>query len=309
MTSYVLRRLLLFFPVAIGVTAVVFLVIRFAPGDPIVSLLGLDYSPEQAAQLRARLGLDQPIPVQYGLWISRVFQGDLGSSLFTRQPVLETVMSRLPNTLALAGGAMAVALVMAVPAGIVAATRKDSAFDNVSRLIAIVAVSIPVFWLGLILLLVFSVHLRWFPLGGGLDPHGLRGLVLPAVTLGAGFAALIMRMLRSSMIEVLGQDYIRTARSKGLRQRQVYYGHALKNATIPVVTIVGLQLGVLLGGAVLTETVFNIPGLGRLLIESINRRDYTLMQGCVLFIAFFFVIANLLVDLLYAFIDPRIRYR
>lgn len=309
MTSYVLRRLLLFFPVAIGVTAVVFLVIRFAPGDPIVSMLGLDYSPEQAALLRARLGLDQPIPVQYGLWISRVVQGDLGSSLFTRQPVLETVMSRLPNTLALAGGAMAVALVTAVPAGIVAATRKDSTFDNVSRIIAIVAVSIPVFWLGLILLLVFSVHLRWFPLGSGLDAQGLRGLVLPSVTLGAGFAALIMRMLRSSMIEVLGQDYIRTARSKGLRQSQIHYGHALKNATIPVVTIVGLQLGVLLGGAVLTETVFNIPGLGRLLIESINRRDYTVMQGCVLFIAFFFVMANLLVDLLYAFIDPRIRYR
>jgi peptide/nickel transport system permease protein len=308
MTSYALRRILLFFPVAIGVTAIVFLVIRFAPGDPVVSMLGLDYSPEQAAQLRATLGLDEPIPVQYGLWLGRVIQGDLGSSYFTRQPVLNMVMDRLPNTLALAGGAMTVALITAVPAGIVAATRKDTAVDNISRVIAIVGVSIPVFWLGLIFLIIFSVGLRWFPLGGGLH-LGLSGMVLPSLTLGAGFAALIMRMLRSSMIEVLEQDYIRTARSKGLRRSQINYGHALKNATIPVITVVGLQLGILLGGTVLTETVFNIPGLGRLLVESINRRDYTVMQGCVLFIAFFFVIANLVVDLLYAFIDPRIRYR
>jgi peptide/nickel transport system permease protein len=259
-------------------------------------------------QLRHQLGLDQSIPVQYVLWLGRVVTGDLGRALFSREPVLDLIISRLPTTVALSLGSMFVALVIALPAGILSAARKDTLVDNVSRLVAIVGVSIPVFWLGLIMLIIFAANLHWFPLGGTFQEYGWIAMVLPSIALGSGLAALITRMIRSNLLEVLGEDYVRTARAKGLHEAVVLSRHALTNALIPVITVIGLQFGTLLGGAVLTETVFNLPGLGRLLVESINRRDYPIIQGCVLVISFFFVAANLAVDLAYAIIDPRIRY-
>lgn len=308
MIRYMLRRLVLFIPVGLGVTILVFVLIRFAPGDPIIRMLGIDYSPEAESALRHQLGLDQPIPVQYVLWLGRVVRGDLGRALFSREPVLDLILGRLPTTLALTVGTMFIALLIALPAGILSAARKDTLLDNVSRLVSIVGVSVPVFWFGLILLIIFSANLHWFPLGGTFQEYGWSAVVLPSVALGSGFSALITRMIRSNLLDVLGEDYVRTARAKGLVEAAVLYRHTLKNALIPVVTVIGLQIGTLLGGAVLTETVFNLPGLGRLLVESINRRDYPIIQGCVLLIAFFFVVANLVVDMAYAWIDPRIRY-
>lgn len=308
MFHYIARRAVLFIPVGLAITVLVFVLIRFAPGDPVVTMLGMDYSPEAEAELRHRFGLDKPVPVQYILWLGRAVRGDLGRSLFTREEVRELIVGRLPTTLLLTVAAMAVALLIAVPTGIMSATRKDTMFDNVSRLLAILGVSVPVFWLGLSLLIIFSANLRWFPLGGTVKEYGLKAIVLPSITLGTGLAALSMRMIRSNLVEVLGEDYIRTARAKGLHNRVVITRHALKNAMIPVVTVFGLQFGMLLGGAVLTETIFNLPGLGRLLVESINYQDYPVIQGCVLLISFIFVGVNLLVDVAYALFDPRIRY-
>ena len=308
MLRYIVRRLLLVFPVAFAISALVFVLIRFAPGDPVMTMLGMDYSPEAEVGLRHQLGLDQSIPVQYVLWLGRVLQGDLGRAIFSREPVLELILYRLPTTLILTLSAMVVALVIAVPVGIVSATHNDTIFDNVGRLLAVLGVSVPVFWLGLILLILFSATLRWFPLGGTFQEYGPKAVVLPAVALGTGLAALIMRMIRSSLLEVLDEDYIRTARAKGLRQSVVITRHALKNVMIPVVTVVGLQFGMLLGGAVLTETVFNLPGLGRLLVESIMHQDYPIIQGCVLVICLSFVIVNLLVDISYVLFDPQIGY-
>lgn len=309
MLNRILRRLILFIPVALAITVIVFVLIRFAPGDPVRTMLGVDYSPDAAAQLQHELGLDQPIPVQYVYWVGRVLHGQLGRSFFSHEDVTALIWRRLPVTVLLTITSMSFALLLAIPTGIIAATHKDTIFDNVSRVIAIAGVSVPVFWLGLMLLIVFGAYLRWFPIGGTTQEYGPGALVLPSVALGSGFAALLMRMIRSNMIEALAEDHIRTARAKGLSERVVQYRHALKNTLIPVVTVVGLQFGILLGGAVLTETVFNMPGLGRLLIESINSRDYPIIQGCVLVVSFFFVVTNLLVDLSYGFIDPRIRYQ
>ncbi|HBY99367.1 MAG: ABC transporter permease [Ardenticatenaceae bacterium] len=309
MVRYILRRLVLFIPVALGITIIVFVLIRFAPGDPIYTMLGLDYSKEAAEGLRHQLGLDRPIPVQYAFWVGRVLRGELGRSFFSREPVLAMILRRLPTTVMLTITSMSVALLISVPTGIISARWKDTIIDNVSRLVAILGVSIPVFWLGLMLLVVFGAYLRWFPIGGTVQEYGPKALVLPSIALGSGFTALLTRMIRSNLIETLGEDYIRTARAKGLTDNKVYFHHALKNALIPVITVVGLQFGTLLGGAVLTETIFNLPGLGRLLVDAINARDYPIIQGCVLTISFFFVVANLVVDVMYGFIDPRIRYR
>lgn len=308
MMRYITRRLVLLFPVLLGISIFVFSLIRFAPGDPVYIALGIDYNPELAQQIKHELGLDRPVLQQYFWWLGKVLHGDLGRSIVLRETVQDLILSHLPNTVVLALGSMAVALLIAIPLGIISAIHKDAIIDNGSRVLAMIGVSMPVFWLGILLLIAFSLKFRWFPAGGSLAEHGLKALVLPSITLGTSFAALTTRMVRSTMVEVLLEDYIRTARAKGLRDRGVYLRHAFKNAMIPVVTVVGMQFGLILGGAVLTETIFNMPGLGRLLVEAVNRRDYPIIQGIILVTSLTFVFANLLVDIIYVIIDPRIRY-
>ncbi len=305
MYGYVIRRLLLAIPVLIGVSILVFAIIRFIPGDPARAIAGVHASPEYIAQVRKDLLLDEGLHIQYYVYMTNLLQGDLGRSTFTRRPVTTELAERFPNTLVLASTAMVIAIIAGMSAGIVSATRRYSLFDNASMLFALFGVAAPVFWLGIMFQLLFSVHLGWLPSGGiGTWQH----LVLPALTLGLATTALIARITRSSMLDVLGQDYITTARSKGLVERVVVYKHALKNALIPVVTVMGLQFGTLLGGAVLTETVFSWPGVGRLMVDSILARDYPVVQGAVLLLAVFFVMINLVVDVIYAFLDPRISY-
>lgn len=305
MYGYVIRRLLLAVPVLIGVSILVFSIIRFIPGDPARAIAGVHASPQYIEQVRKELLLDEGLHVQYYVYMKNLLQGDLGRSTFTRRPVTVELMQRFPNTLILAALAMVIASIIGLSAGIVSATKRYSLFDNISMLAALVGVAAPVFWLGVMFQLLFSVQLGWLPSGGiGTWKH----LVLPALTLGLATAALIARITRSSMLEVLRQDYITTARSKGLIERVVIYKHALKNALIPVVTVMGLQFGTLLGGAVLTETVFSWPGIGRLMVDSILARDYPVVQGAVLLLAVFFVMINLIVDIIYAFLDPRISY-
>ncbi len=305
MYGYIIRRLLLAIPVLIGVSILVFAIIRFIPGDPARAIAGVHASPQYIEQVRRDLLLDEGLHVQYYVYLTNLLQGDLGRSTFTGRPVTVELFERFPNTLLLASTAMVIAIIAGMSAGIVSATRRYSLFDNASMLAALFGVAAPVFWLGIMFQLLFSVHLGWFPSGGiGTWKH----LVLPALTLGLATTALIARITRSSMLDVLGQDYITTARSKGLVERVVVYKHALKNALIPVVTVMGLQFGTLLGGAVLTETVFSWPGVGRLMVDSILARDYPVVQGAVLFLAVFFVMINLVVDVIYAFLDPRISY-
>jgi peptide/nickel transport system permease protein len=306
---YIARRLLLALPVLFGVSVIVFSIIRFAPGDPALMMISFeDYSEEQVEQIRHELGLDKPVPVQYWIWLRRVLRGDLGRSLFSHDPVSQLIVNRLPATTALAFGTMMVASAVSIPLGVVAAVRKDSWMDNVSRIAAMLGVSMPVFWLGLLLLIAFALKLRWLPPGGSIERFGPKAAILPWVTLGTSLAALLTRMVRSQMIEVLQEDYIRAARAKGLTERVVQFRHALKNAMLPVITVMGLQVGALLGGAVLTETIFDIPGLGRLLVDSLGVRDYPVIQGCILLITMIFVTTNLVVDVTYAFLDPRVRY-
>jgi peptide/nickel transport system permease protein len=303
--GYIIRRLLLAIPVLVGVSILVFAIIRFIPGDPARAIAGVHASPEYIEQVRKELLLDEGIHVQYFVYMKNLLQGDLGRSTFTRRPVTVELWERFPNTMVLAATAMGIAAVLGMSAGIISATKRYSLFDNVSMLAALVGVAAPVFWLGVMFQLLFSVHLGWLPSGGiGTWKH----LVLPALTLGLATAALIARITRSSMLEVLRQDYITTARSKGQVERVVVYKHALKNALIPVVTVMGLQFGTLLGGAVLTETVFSWPGIGRLMVDSILARDYPVVQGAVLLLAVFFVMINLVVDVIYAFLDPRINF-
>jgi len=303
--GYIIRRLLLAVPVLIGVSILVFAIIRFIPGDPARAIAGVNATPEYIEQVRRELLLDEGLHVQYYVYFTNLLQGDLGRSTFTRRPVTVELMERFPNTLVLSATAMIIASVIGLSAGIVSATRRYSMFDNISMLAALVGVAAPVFWLGVMFQILFSVNLGWLPSSGiGTWKH----LILPALTLGLATAALIARITRSSMLEVLRQDYITTARSKGLIERVVTYKHALKNALIPVVTVMGLQFGTLLGGAVLTETVFSWPGIGRLMVDSILNRDYPVVQGAVLMLAVLFVLINLVVDIIYAFLDPRISY-
>ncbi|WP_299431761.1 nickel ABC transporter permease [uncultured Meiothermus sp.] len=305
MTTYILRRLLIVVPTLLGVLLAVFLMVRLAPGDPAQLLAGEFATPETLADIRERFGLDQPWYAQLGIYIVNVFQGDLGESVRTRQPVTHELANFFPNTLKLTLAAMLVALLIGIPAGIISAIRPGTAIDLLVMLGALIGVSMPVFWFGLMAILIFSVQLGWFPVAGtGTIWH----LVLPAITLGTSTAAILARMTRSAMLEVLSQDYIRTARAKGLAGRVVVFKHAMRNALIPVVTITGLQFGGLLEGAVITETVFAWPGIGRLLVDSILARDYPVVQGAVLLIAVAFILINLVVDLLYGVIDPRIRY-
>ncbi|MCL0078240.1 ABC transporter permease [Dehalococcoidia bacterium] len=305
MWSYILRRLLLTIPVLIGVSLLVFSMIRLVPGCPAVAIAGVHASPEFVEHIRQEFGLDKPMYVQYFRFMGRLLQGDLGISTHSRRPVVVEIWDRFPNTVELTIASLAIASLLGIGAGIVSATRRYSIFDNASMLIALFGISMPVFWLGLMLMLIFSVVLGWLPaVGRGTIWH----LILPAITLGAASAAIFARMTRSSMLEVLHQDFITTARAKGLRERIVIYKHALKNALIPVVTIIGLRFGTLLSGAVLTETVFAWPGVGRLMVDSIMARDYPVVQGTVLLLAGTFVFVNLFVDILYSFLDPRIRY-
>jgi peptide/nickel transport system permease protein len=303
--SYIVRRLLLTVPVVIGVSILIFMIIRLIPGDPAIAIAGVHASKEYVEQIRKDLHLDRSLPVQYTIFARNLIRGELGSSTLTRRPVAVELRERFPRTIELTLLALLIASVVGITAGIISATKRYSLFDNISMLVALFGVAAPVFWLALMLQLLFAVHLGWLPATGrGTFSH----LILPSVTLGMATAGLIARITRSSMLEVLRQEYITTARSKGLAEKVVIYKHALKNALIPVVTIMGLQFGILLGGAVLTETVFAWPGVGRLLVDSILARDYPVVQGAVLVLAFSFVFINLLVDLIYAFLDPRISY-
>ncbi len=306
MYQYIVRRLLLTIPVVFGVSLIVFSIIRLLPGDPARALAGVNASPEYIQQVRDRYGLDDPIHIQYGRFMQGLVTGDLGNSTFSRRPVTTEIGERFPRTLTLASISLLIATVVGVSAGIVSATRRNSVFDNASMFVALVGVAAPVFWLALMLQLLFAVQLRWLPATG---MGSVRHLILPSITLGMASAALMARITRSSMLDVLKQDFITTARSKGLAERVVIYKHALKNALIPVVTVLGLQFGILLGGAVLTETVFAWPGVGRLLVDAILRRDYPVVQGTVMLLALLFVIINLVVDVIYAFLDPRIHYQ
>jgi len=305
MYGYIIRRIILAIPVLIGVSLLVFSIVRFIPGDPARAIAGVHASPQYIESVRREMLLDEPIHVQYYVYMRNLIRGDLGRSTFSRRPVATELRERFPNTMRLAVAAMIIATVIGVGAGIVSATRRYSLFDNISMVGALIGVAAPVFWLGVMFQLLFSVRLGWLPSGG---MGSLRFLILPSLTLGLATAALIARITRSSMLEVLRQDFITTARSKGLSERIVIYKHALKNALIPVVTVMGLQFGTLLGGAVLTETVFSWPGVGRLLVDSILARDYPVVQGAVLLLAVSFVLINLVVDVIYAFLDPRITY-
>lgn len=292
-------------PVVIGVSILIFLIIRLIPGDPAVAIAGVQATPAYIEQVRKELHLDRSLPVQYAFFVNRLVRGDLGNSTLTRRPVVVELRERFPRTIELTLIALLIASVVGIAAGIISATKRYSLFDNISMLVALFGVAAPVFWLALMLQLLFSVQLGWLPsTGRGTFLH----LILPSLTLGMASSGLIARITRSSMLEVLRQDFITTARSKGLAEKIIVYKHALKNALIPVVTIMGLQFGLLLGGAVLTETVFAWPGVGRLLVDSILARDYPVVQGAVLVLAFSFVLINLVVDLIYAFLDPRISY-
>jgi peptide/nickel transport system permease protein len=313
MTTYLLRRLLLMAPVALMVTVGVFMLIHLTPGDPALVLLGEDRSPQAIAAIHHQLGLDQPLYVQYWIWLSHLAHGDLGRSVTTHEPVTSAILDRLPATVELGLVALLWSLLVAIPLGTIAAVRRGSLTDYVATGLTVGGVSIPNFFLGIVLIFFLSVTLRIFPFGGYVpfnqDPfENLRHILLPAIALGTAGAAINMRFTRSSMIEVLNNDFIRTARAKGASWRRVVFSHALKNALIPVVTIVGLQIGGIIEGAVVTETIFTWPGVGRLAVESIFDRDYTVVQGIVLLAAFSYLFANLLVDLAYAWLDPRISY-
>jgi peptide/nickel transport system permease protein len=304
MTKYILYRIGYAVIVVLGAVTIVFILLHLT-GDPVGQLLPLDATPQDRAELRAKLGFDQPIYVQYFRYLSRLVQGDFGTSVRYRQPVMPLILERMPATLKLTGASMLVALLVAIPAGIVSAIWKYSLLDTGTMFFALIGQCMPGFWLGLMLIILFGVTLRILPPAGiGTWKH----LVLPAITLGGYSAAILARLLRSSMLEIFGQDYVRTARAKGLRERTVITRHTLRNAAIPVVTIIGVQVGVLLGGAIVTEYVFAYPGLGRLVLEAISARDFPIVQGAVILVAAIISIINLLVDLSYMVLDPRISY-
>ena len=313
MTTYVLRRLFFAIPVLIGASFLVFASIRMVPGDPAIAIAGELATPELREQVRRDLRLDDPLLIQYGVYLERMLRGDMGRSVRTRLPVWDEIMIRLPRTMQLAILSLILAAAIGIPIGVLSATRANSWVDGGSMIFALLGVSMPVFWLGLMLIVLFAVTLpRWLGLDAPILPPTGTGTwqhyIMPVITLAANSMAIQARMTRACMLEVLRTDYIRTARAKGLAEWKVIYKHALRNALVPIVTIIGLQFGTLLGGAVLTETVFAWPGIGRLLIDAISFRDYPVIQGTVLFIAFGFVLVNLLVDVLYAYLDPRIRY-
>ena len=314
MKTYVIRRLLALIPVAIVVATVAFVLIHLAPGDPASIIAGPDAPAEDVAQLRRSLGLDQPMFVQLARWYGRLVQGDLGQSIFLRKPVVDAILDRAEPTILLTVSAIFVASLIGVPVGVLSAKRHNTATDQMFMVFALLGISVPNFLLGLIFVLVFGVWLGWFPVAGysPLEDGWLltaRSLVLPAFALGLVQSALIARIARSSMLDVLREQYITTGRAKGLGERIVVYKHALRNALVPTVTVIGISFAVLISGAVVVETVFNIPGLGRLVISAVGRRDYPVVQGVVLVIAGVYMLVNLLVDLSYLIIDPRVKYQ
>jgi peptide/nickel transport system permease protein len=314
MARFLVRRLAAAIPVLVLVTAGVFALLHLTPGDPIDVMMAESVDATVKEHLRRELGLDRPIAVQYVAWMGRLLRGDLGRSIRNGEPVIENVGRRLRPSLELAFLAMTISLVVAFPVGLVSALRRNSTADRVGTTFALFGICMPNFLLALLLIFLFGVTLRWLPISGYTDPleepwNGLRSLALPAATLGLALAAVITRTLRSSLLETLTEDYVRTARAKGLSEWRVMRGHVLKNALIPVVTVLGLQLGTLIGGAVITEYVFALPGVGRLVVDAVFARDYPLVQGVVLLIAVGFIVSNLVVDVLYGWIDPRIRAR
>jgi peptide/nickel transport system permease protein len=311
---YVVRRLLALVPVMLVVATVAFVLMHLAPGDPASVIAGPYAAPEDVARLQRQLGLDQPLPVQLGRWYWRLLQGDLGTSIFLRRPVVEAILDRAEPTLLLTTAATLVAVLLGVPAGIVSARRHGGLVDQVLMVGAVLGASVPNFLLGLLMILVFAVWLGWFPVAGyvPLDAgpwRTLRSLVMPAVALGLVQSALIARITRSAMLDVLREQFITTGRAKGLGEGKVVHKHALKNAFVPILTVIGISFAVLVGGAVVVEQVFNIPGVGRLIISAVLRRDYPVVQGVVLVVGAIYVVINLLVDLAYLLLDPRIRYR
>ncbi len=333
MGRYAIKRFLTIVPVLVGVSIIVFGFIHLIPGDPAVAMLGERATPERVKEIRAQLGLEQPLHIQYFIYIGKILRGDLGTSILRGDPVLRDLVRRFPATVELAFSAIIIAVLVGIPAGIVSAVWRNSFFDGCSRILALTGVSMPIFWLGLMLAWVFGVLLGWFPTGfrlgtsitlepvthfnlldslitgnGAAFAASARHLVLPAVALSTIPMAVITRMTRASLLEVLSQDYIRTAESKGLPQRAVVLRHAMRNALLPVMTVTGLQVGRLLSGAILTETIFSWPGIGLWIYEAIQARDYPIVQGATLFIATIFVTVNLLTDCLYAAADPRIKY-
>ncbi|MDR1966034.1 MAG: ABC transporter permease [Synergistaceae bacterium] len=305
MIRYIIRRVLFLFPVLVGVAFCVFTLLYITPGDPARMILGDMATEEAMNRFRQTEGLNDPFLVQFGNYVLKaVTKGDIGRSYVTKRPVMHEIMQAFPSTLKLAAFAMAIAVIVGIPCGILSAIKQYSFFDVITMIFAMIGLSMPVFWLGLLLIILFSVQLKWLP-SSGFDTF--KSMILPSVALSAQAISMVTRMTRSSMLEVIRADYIRTARSKGQKESVVIWVHALHNALIPVVTICGLQFGALLAGAILTESIFAIPGVGRLMVESIKARDYPVVQGAVLFVAVAFSIVNLLVDLAYAFINPRIK--
>lgn len=304
-SRYIAQRLVLAVITLIGISIIIFFLVRLTPGDPGRVLAGMLATQEEVQRIRADMGLDRPLPVQYAIFFGRLVRGDLGKSARSQQPVVKEILARLPATAKLAAISMTLAGILGVAGGILAAYRRNSTLDFFVSVGTLLGVSMPAYWLGLMLIVLFAVRLRWLPAAGS---EHLMSYILPSLTLASYSLALIARMTRSSMLEVLGEDYIRTARAKGLREPVVVVHHALRNALIPVITVLGLQFGALLGGAVLTESVFGWPGMGRLLVDSIFARDYPMVQGIVLVFAFLYIMVNLTVDILYAYIDPRIHY-
>ncbi|HYZ04624.1 MAG TPA: ABC transporter permease [Rubrobacter sp.] len=327
------RRILQIIPVLLGVSIIVFFMVRAIPGDPAQILLGQTATQEQVQQLRVQMGLDKPVIVQYGLFLRDALTGDLGQSIVTGRAVTTELLVRFPATLELTAFAMIIAVLVGVPVGVISAVKQYSILDKVTSVFALSGISMPIFWLAMILVVIFTVNLELLPFPGRLSSDisisaftglvlvdslltgnfagfwdGLKHLILPAAALGTIPMAVIMRMTRSSMLEVMGEDYVRTARAKGVVPWRVVFKHALRNALLPTVTVIGLQVGLLMGGAIITETIFSWPGVGQIAFQSVNRRDYAMIQGVVLYGATLFVLVNLLVDILYAVLDPRVRY-
>ena len=315
MTRYLIARLFWCIPVLLGASVLIFVLLRFLPGDIVDVIVGTEGSatPEVRATIRRLFGLDQPIYVQYFVWLGAVLRGDLGSSLRTSEPVAAILLSRLPVTIELAVLSVAISVLMAVPLGVLAAVKRGGPIELVSRLVGLIGLSLPNFWLATMLILIASLGFGWLPsliyVNPLTDPlQNLKQMLMPAFSLALALMAIVLRMTRSAMLEVLGQEYIKTARAKGLAERLVLMRHALKNAMIPVITVVGVQMGTLFGGTVVIEQIFGLPGMGWTFINGIYQRDYPTVQGAVLMLAFTFVLVNLLVDLMYAYLDPRIRY-
>jgi len=333
MKWYITKRLIMLIPVLLGVSIIAFSLVHLAPGDPARAIAGEHASSQVIQKIREKYGLDEPLYVQYGIWLKQVLHGDFGRSIISHEYVTREIWDRFPNTFELSILALIFAIIIGLPAGIISASKQYSVLDYASMVIAVFGVSMPVFWLGIMLMLIFGIFLGWLPIGGRIDvlcslhrvtdfmvvdsiitgnfaalASVLRHLILPAIALGTIPMAEIARVTRSSMLEVLRQDFIRTERAKGLPERVVIYKHAVRNAMIPVITVIGLNFGLLLAGAILTETVFSWPGVGRYVVQGVYARDYPVVQGCIVFFALIFVIVNLITDIIYTYIDPRIHY-